>query len=168
VVIPAGTRIPAELLSDALPLAVVLAADVSAINDITSDNVPGLTLTLAAASTYLIDGYLAYTAGATGDIRLSWSAPNGWTGSWSWLGLDQASVGSVGNINVLSVGVIEGVAVPFGGSDLFGSTLAARLCMYVETDAEAGDLVPRFAQVVSSATPTTVRQGSWLRAQKVT
>lgn len=167
-IIPAGAKVSAELLSDALPLVVMAVVDSSATNDVASDSVTGMVLALAADSSYLIDGYVGYSAGAAGDMRVSWSAPDGWTGSWSWLGLDPNSVGSVGNMLAISIGVIEGVSILMGGSDSFDGALAARLCMFVETDANAGDLQMRFAQVTASGTPTIIRQGSWLRAQKVT
>lgn len=167
-IIPAGAKVSASLLGDALPLVAMAVLDSTATNDVTQGDVTGMVLALAASSTYLIDGYLAYSAGAAGDASVSWSSPNGWTGSWTWFGLDPNSVSSVGNMNAVSVGVIEGVAQLLGGSDSFDGAVAARLSMFVETDTEAGNLQMRFAQVVASGTPTVIRQGSWLRAQKVT
>jgi hypothetical protein len=166
--IPAGAKISADLLSDALPLTVMAVNDTPATNTTTQLDAAGLVLPLAASSTYLLDGYLAYTATVPADIRLTWSAPDGWAGNWSWLALAPGGINSTGDMNAVNHVLLEGVGLNLAGSDLFGGTLAAALRMYLATDATAGNLQLRFAQLAAAGTPTVVRQGSWLRAQKVT
>lgn len=165
--IPAGTKISAALLGDALPLTAVVVIDTSATSTTTFAPAAGMVLALAANSTYLIDGYLAYSAGATGDFRAAWTCPDDWTGSWSWQGVASSSTGGSGNMNAARVdGDLEAFYALLGGSDTLGGALAARLGMYVETGA-AGNLQATFTQNTSNGTPSVVRQGSWLRAQKV-
>jgi hypothetical protein len=165
--IPAGTKISAALLGNALPLSAVVTSDTTVTSSTSFVDAAGMVLALAASSTYLIDGYLAYSAGATGDIQVAWSSPDGWSGSWSWQGLGSAAVGGAGDMNGVRIGPnIEAFSVVLGGSDSFSGALAARLGMYIATDATAGSLQLRFAQNVSNGTASVVRQGSWLRAQK--
>lgn len=167
-IIPAGAKVSAELLADALPLMAMVVNDTTVTNSTTFVEITGLVLPLAASSTYLIDGYVAYSAGATGDAKFGWACPDGWAGHWSLMGLTATSTGSVGSLVGVRITPIEASAVALGGSDAFDGALAARLQMFVETDATAGNLQLRVGQLVSNGTPTIARQGSWLRAQKIT
>lgn len=166
---PAGAKIRASQLNEAFPLHAMAVTDTSVTNSTTLVVAAGLALPLDADAQYAIDGYLAYSAGLAGAlrIRLGQQPAGSWTGHWNFFGLAPGAVGSVGSLNAVRIGDISGNLLLLAGSDSFSGALAARIAGYIDTDTGGGNLQVQFAQAAASATPTIVRQGSWIRARRV-
>jgi len=128
----------------------------------------GLAVQLDANSFYAIDGYLAYVAGATGDIVVALSAPAASTGHWALFPIVASSTGAAGSFDGRrNSGFGDSVTQVGGGSDSLSGSMLCQPHAYVATAGTAGLLQLRFAQSVSSATATIVKKGSWLRATKL-
>ncbi len=168
VALQAGARLLASTVNAALPIYAMATADTTKTSSTTLGDVTGMVLALEASSTYIVDGYLGYVAGATGDIKLAWTVPSGTTGHWCCYGLVTGSTGSVGDLNALRIAAFgDANTLLLGGSDSNSGLLAALPRLYVVTDTTAGSLQLRMAQNTSNATSTVVKLGSWLRAVKV-
>lgn len=122
-----------------------------------------LTLTVAASGIYTFDGCLLFdSADANADFKLTFAGPTGATGWWAPVAITLGNADGSGSTRLTkfdlasesTVGAISGgsLALPSG---------------YVAVGATAGSLTLRWAQASSSATPTVLRQGSWLRAHRV-
>lgn len=123
-------------------------------------------MTLEANATYRLDGYLKY-AGApngTGDLKMLFTGPAGWTMTFS----TGASLST-------SVSGYDGTAVtgPTGriiGTNGATTDMAALLRGTVTTAATAGGMAMQWAQNTSSATPTILRGGaggSWITLERI-
>jgi hypothetical protein len=161
--IAAGQRITASLLTSMLPVFVTKAADEPATSSTTLQNDDELFLTLSASATYALDGYLI-TAGATvttGDLKIDWTVPSGTTMKYTSFGVVVSSpaVQYEATVNASST------ARPIGtnGSSDMGVPVRA----VIITSTTAGTLQLRWAQNTSSATPTIIRAGSWLRLTRI-
>lgn len=164
----AGQKLSASELNDLLFLFGVATVDTTKTSSTALGDATGLSVALEASSTYIIDGYLAYTAGATGDLKVALSAPSGATGSWGLYGLVTSSTASVGDISAVRVDAFgDANTATAGGSDSFSGALLCVPRGYITTT-DAGTLQLRFAQNTSSGTSTVIEAGSWLRLLKVT
>jgi hypothetical protein len=155
--LPAGARLLASEINAALPIYMRASSDTTKTSSTALGDATGMTLELEASSTYVMDGYLAYTAGATGDLKVAWTVPTGTTGHWCLYGLYARRITAFGDANTQSI----------GGSDSLSGSLAALPRLYVVTSTTAGDITMRFAQNTSSGTSTIIRIGTWVRAVKV-
>jgi hypothetical protein len=164
----AGSRLTAAAVNAALPLYALLLGAVSKTSSTTLSAVTGFAIPLEANSTYVMDGYLAYIAGATGDLKIAFVGPTGTTGHWCLYGLSTASTGSFGDLDARRQTAFgTGTTQAIGGSDSFSGSLAAVPRLYVVTSSTAGDFTMQYAQNTSSATATTISSGTWIRAVKV-
>lgn len=163
---PAGAKIRADEINEAFGLLAMAVNDTAVTNSTTAVSAAGLVLPLEADTQYVLDGYIAYSAGAAGDMQIRLHEPiGGWAGHWNFFGLQPGAINSVGELNAVTIGGF-GSLLLLAGSDAFGGTLAARLLGFVATDENAGNLTVQFAQGASSGTPTVIRAGSWIRARK--
>lgn len=164
----AGAKLRASDVNAALPIYMRASADTTKTSSTTLGDVTGMSLALEASSTYVLDGYIAYTAGATGDLKVAWTVPTGTTGHWCLFGISSASTGGVGDLDARRIDAY-GDANPqtIGGSDAGSSLVACQPRLYVLTSTTSGTMQMRFAQGTSSGTSTIVRIGSWIRAVKV-
>lgn len=162
----AGQKLRAADLNDLFPVLCRATADTSRTSSTTLLNATGLAATLEANTAYLIDGYLAYDAGETGDLRAAFSIPAGASGHWSMLGIGTGTTGSIGDTSAVRASALT-TAIAVGGSAAFSSALVALPRGYVLLGGTAGAVQLQFAQNTSSGTPTTIRAGSWLRFTKV-
>lgn len=164
----AGQKLRASELNDNLNIIGYVAADVTKTSNTTLADMTGFAVAVEANTTYLVDGYVAYVAGNTGDIKLAFTAPTGATGHWGVAGLDTTSLTSAGlltavrkdafgDANTLALGGTNSGALP---------ALAFLVRAFIVTSSTAGTLQGRFAQNVSNATSTVIKTGSWLRAVK--
>jgi hypothetical protein len=167
--IPAGAKVRASQLNAALPIIGRALADVSVTSSTALvDADTGLAVALDADSIYIWDAYLAYDAGATGDLKLAWTVPSGTTGHWCGWGLATGTTGSIGDMAAIrAAGYGSGNTLSFGGSASFSGFLALRAAGYIDTAAAAGTLQLQFAQNPSNATATILKGGSWVCARKV-
>ena len=168
VAIPAGAKVRASVLNASLPIIGRALNDVSVTSSTTLVNADtGLAIALEADSIYLWDAYIAYDAGATGDLKLAWTVPASTTGHWCGWGLSTATTGSIGDmVAIRAAGYGSGNTLSFGGSASFSGFLALQARGYIDTAATAGTLQLQFAQNTSNATATILKGGSWVRVVK--
>ncbi len=166
--IPAGAKVRASELNAALPIFGRALADVSVTSSTTLVNADtGLAVALEADSIYVWDAYIAYDAGATGDLKLAWTVPAGVTGHWAGLGLGTGTAGSIGDMSAIrAAGYGSGNTLSYGGSASFSGLLALRAVGFIDTAGTAGTLQLQFAQATSNATATILKGGSWIRVVK--
>jgi len=155
----------------------VKSADTSRASTTTVADDPHLTFTVAASATYIIDGFLYYSADTTGDIQVSWTAPSGATGQWlgNGVGTSVASATSSGGTTTnvtTSWGYTiraESTTMPaaraFGGIDS-GTLLGVQIVGTVHS-AAGGTFAMSWAQNSSSSTATKLYTDSWVRLQRV-
>lgn len=163
---PAGAKIRASELNRALPLYGSATADTSKTSNTTLGDATGLAVALEADSIYIWDAYIAYDAGATGDLKLAWSVPSGTTGHWCMWGLSTATTGSIGDMVAIRATSYGATTLTLGGSASFSGFLAARGAGYIDTAGTAGNFQLQFAQNTSNGTSTILKGGSWVRVVK--
>lgn len=165
----AGQKLRASELNNALNLVGYVPTDITATSNTTLADMTGFAVALEASTTYLVDGYLAYVAGNTGDIKLAFTVPTGTTGHWGVAGLDVTSLTSAGLLTAVRRDAFgDANTLALGGTN--SGALPALACLvraYVVIGGTAGTLQGRFAQNVSNATSSVAKAGSWLRAVKV-
>lgn len=119
-----------------------------------------LTIAVAARARYALDAFLVVDGDPAAGMSLTFTAPEGATGSWSPVAPEDS--GGTGNVRTAAVdyatpstvGVsAQGVIVPPRGTLITGDT--------------SGSLTLRWAQTNTSATPLTLRAGSWLRLTRM-
>lgn len=128
-------------------------------------NVTQMAIPVAANTTYKLTGFLEFNgetfALGPGDLKLDMAIPALATLRWVHLGA------IVNNANAMdSVAMPAGTVRPLG---TYGTTtdLSAILSGRLTTGANAGTLQLKAAQNTSSATPTTLRAGSWMTLSRV-
>lgn len=121
-----------------------------------------LALPVVASGVYALDAYLDVEADPAADITLGWSAPAGATLSWTETGISAGNTGNIGSIKQsrLDVATSSGVGIVATGS-------AVRPAGVLRVGGTAGTLRLRWAQSVSSASPTTLKAGSWIRLMRI-
>lgn len=129
---------------------------------------PHLTVSVAANARYLINGTLFYTATATADLSIAWSAPTGATGVWTAFctGTGATTTDPVGyqvrtdaRTDLTQGHTCAGLGSP--------NPVAVLLGGHVETSSTAGTLALVWAQAASGAIATTLMEGSWVRFTRV-
>jgi len=167
--VAAGAKLRASVINAAYPLFDVLDTSQSKSSSTTMTDVTGLSVALAANSTYIWDGYIAFNAGATGDFRCAFAVPASTTGHWALWGLSTGSTGGVGTLNGSRIdGYGDANFLAAGGSDAAGGVMACRPAGYIATAGTAGTFQMRYAQNTSNATALVIVAGSWLRLVKQT
>lgn len=162
--VQAGQKGTAALLAAIAGQKIVKPTDQQVTSSTALQNDNDLFLPVLANATYLIDFYINYSGGATGasDLLMQWSVPAGATMRY---GADfQSSAGLTvvtGATYTAGTGITAGTN---GTSNLM--SVRGRGSLIVSTT--AGNLQHRWAQVTSSATPTTVRAQSYLALVMVT
>lgn len=122
-----------------------------------------LVIALAANSVYAFDSFIMFDCDATADIKFTFTGPASSTISFT---SDGVSAGNSNNIGSIKMDVnAAGIETVLGG--FIGTKTAIRPAGVIVTGATAGNLTFRWAQNITSGTPTTVYTNSWLRAQKV-
>lgn len=164
-----GDKLRAPQLRDAIPLVRVLRADRTIASLDVPIQAPGLEVTMDALSTYGIEGYIAYSTGSAPDVAIQLTAPASASGHWAANCLPMALSGSTGDLTFGYTTDFNGGA---GGSGEFacggsGSTGLAVMLSGVITTIAAGQLGFGFGQIVSTASQTTIKAGSYLRLTKI-
>lgn len=137
-------------------------ADQSRASTVTMTADSYFSMALEANATYVIDGMLQISGGANGasDMKLTLTGPAACVGFFSTGGVTNAGATT-----------FEGTAIPLGTARTLGTNLsidmAAHFVATITTVGTAGALVLSWAQATSSATPTVLRAGSWLRLERV-
>ncbi|MGW1938943.1 hypothetical protein [Streptomyces goshikiensis] len=142
--------------------AAVKTADESVTGSTTLQDDDHLALSVVAGGWYAIEAHLDVEADPAADITIGWSAPASAVLSWTETGISAGNTGNIGSIKQsrLDVATSSGVGIVAAGSTV-------RPAGVLRVAATAGTLQLRWAQTVSSGTPTTLKTGSWLRLTRI-
>ncbi|ARF75692.1 hypothetical protein B7C62_28130 [Kitasatospora albolonga] len=119
-----------------------------------------LTLPVTAGARYAIDACLIASGDPTADLALTLTAPPGSTGGWAPAAITLGVSDGTGSIRLTRYDPGAPAAV--------GITTAGVIVAPVGTITAGADgmIAVQWAQNVSSATPTVLRSGSWLRVTR--
>lgn len=141
--------------SSAESLKVRKSSNESVTSSVTMQNDDHLKLVLLENKTYIIDGVIfASSTSATPDIKIAFFAPTGST----------ITIGYTNDVNemVLASGATSSaIALPAN------TPTSIHVKGTVKTTSTSGDFQLKWAQSQSSASPTTVMEGSYLRAESI-
>lgn len=141
-----------------------LAADVSKANSIVMTDVTGISFALLANTEYLADGFLSWYAATGIDMRIAYTGPVGMTCSWALTGPPPSNVAVAGPTDWPSLEVYgDANAIALNTDTAFA--LGTSIGGYWRTGATAGTLTMRYSQLTTSASPLSVKRGTWMRLQ---
>jgi len=143
-------------------LAVRKTAD-EAINSTTLQNDDHLLLPVAVSAVYLVEWWLRIDGPAANDFKYSWTGPASATMVWASLGIN---TGDATNLPPTHQDAPTLATVINHGCAGAGTFTQVRGQGYFVNSTTAGSLQMQWAQVAAAAS-TTVRIGSWLKAQRV-
>lgn len=153
---PLRGAILSALITEVRPLAAYKTGDETLNADATLQNDNELFVSVEANAVYLIEMDFVYSSGATPDIKTTFTGPTGMSGSLTAWTTAAATTVSV-SLSPTSTLVFDGT----------GANAWARLTGYITTSSTAGTLQFQWAQNVSNASNTIVRQGSYLNLTRV-
>ncbi len=163
-----GALIRASRFRDAIGNTAVLESDVSTISNATTYiDAAGLAVPLDAGATYIVEGYLAYVTSAAASVAITFSTPPDTVGTWHLHGLEQAAGAVSGNLENIRRTFTPGTAFSIQGAAGSGTSMMCIPTGFLYTARFSGQLQAQFAQIVSTASATTIKAGSWLRATRV-
>ncbi|MEU9611887.1 hypothetical protein AB0D56_10080 [Streptomyces sp. NPDC048209] len=116
-----------------------------------------LTLPVTAGSRYTIDACLIAIGDPAGDLLLTLTAPPGSTGHWTPGAITLGVSDGTGSIRLTRYDLGQSIGVGITAAGLIVAPLGAL------TAGADGTLTIQWAQAASSATPTVLKAGSWLR-----
>ncbi len=132
-------------------------------NNTTFGNVGWFSFSMDANSKYVFDSWVAYEAGATGDMKLQFTLPAGATIKWSTYGPPTTTT--------TGIDIGQGVLNTAAGPGLMGGTgfvqMVGRIAGTVTTSSTAGTAQLQFAQNANDAEATTIYADSWLSYEQV-
>lgn len=141
------------------PIEMVVAADVSKASNTSFSPITGLSFSIEANATYLLDMCLVYQAGGTGDLDLRISGPAGSTVVGTLVGNNGAAGNDAAGVKRGLLFGATGTSVgPFGGFGSNGSVDGQRI--RIVNGATAGTISIDFAQDALDANNTIIRAGS--------
>lgn len=163
----AGQKVRASDLNAGQPLFGRVTSDVTVISSTTLVDVTGLVVAMEASAFYTIEGFLGCSSALAADLKFAWTMPAGCSILWTIGGIDTpaASPGYSGDW-LAFLNESEGASDTLGLSGGTSPT-SARPMGSILVGATAGNLQMTFAQVVSTASNTTVKAGSWLKLTRV-
>jgi hypothetical protein len=119
------------------------------------------------AALYVVDGLLAYNSPSAADLQVTWSMPAGSTFRGALFGVAPNATGSSFAGNFFSPPLVPSSfpadAVQIGGT---GGELIAILKGFLNVGATPGEFRLRWAQLTANASPTTVREGSFMQLRR--
>ncbi|MFF8299564.1 hypothetical protein ACF07M_29950 [Streptomyces globisporus] len=116
-----------------------------------------LTLPVTAGGRYVIDACFVVTGDPAGDLLLTLAAPPGSVGHWTPGAITLGVSDGTGSIRLTRYDLGTSIGVGITAAGLIVAPLGT---LTAGTD---GALTLQWAQAVSSATPTVLKAGSWLR-----
>lgn len=140
-------------------------ADQGVTNSTVLVNSGQLAFTAAANASYIVEVGLVVTVSGSAsapDVKVAWSLPAGaaWTGGA--YGADIALVGSSGSAEFLAL--VGATTSPLAYGITTTNIIVHKSTILMSSTAGVCNL--QFAQQVANAATTTVRAGSWLRAER--
>jgi hypothetical protein len=160
----AGALPTFQAASSASTIVVVKASADTATTDAALSDDSELFFTVGAGETWVVDMWLIYDAGTTGDIQWGWTLPSG---SGIHGGLRNPTANTTTPNTLHFNGTTIGSAVNAGG---LGAAVVAIAKIYASfvVGGSGGTVHWQFAQNTSNGTTTTVQAGSFLVAMKKT
>lgn len=161
--INAGTTYTASLIQSIVPPAGFKSADTSRASTTTMTADPDLTMPLVANGWYTFELWLNYEGGTEGssDMQFTWSVPAGAT--------LRGSADYVNNAGTTIVEVYFTASTTLQpGTNGSGAIRGVTARGSVQMSTTAGNLTFKWAQNTSSATPTIVHSGSYLKTTRLT
>jgi hypothetical protein len=146
-----------------LPIFVVKGVDEAAISDIVLSNDAELFVSVSASMTYEVRSHIIYDSATAADMQIAWTAPAGATFQWNSHG------GSGTAINADTVNFETRTLAQSANVGGYGVGTQAVVCPsgLLVVAGTAGTFRMQWAQVVSTASNTTVRAGSHLILRRV-
>lgn len=126
---------------------------------------PDLAVTLPANTTWIMDGYVKYSASTVADIAIGFNAPGDIASlSWSYVMPEPAATSEVSTVRTIETSNTG--ARSYGGA---GSTtaLAGSIQGTFAMGPSSGTVGISWAQAVSDPVNTTIYQNSWLRFRRI-
>lgn len=160
-----GDKVRAVSLRNSFPVFGYAGTDVAKNNSVAYYDAPGLTVYMDADAVYALDGYIAYTSGATPGMRVTIAAPTNATGWWSTFPVTAGPTGDVEGIRKTDFAATTEQGL--GGSASFSGRMMCWPQGYIRTNNHAGPLRVRFAQLVSDPSATVIEAGSWIRLTRI-
>lgn len=164
-VITAGQDLTADLLASMLPTYVTKTSATTRTSTTTLADDPDMQIALAANATYWIEMYIYYSTGAAAFFKDFWNLPAGATGIRSSSGISSSATATDVVTTQWTV-KNAGTAIVHGGSTTV-SDFTLTLSTGVITTTTAGTLTYQWAQSVSTAVTTAVRNGSFMRVTRI-
>lgn len=135
-------------------------ADTSRLDNNDADD-PQLTLSAAANTTYLVNGFLRYEAATTGDLKVRVLGPGDATAQVMYMGPQLAATGTTGSVNM----AVDQFSRTLGGAGA-GNDMGVILHGTISV-VTAGAVRISWAQGATDVVPTILFAGSWLRLTPV-
>lgn len=127
-------------------------------------NDPLLVGAIDANATYQWEATIFYDSSTTADIKFAFTTPTFTTMRWSIVGLATTAATNEGDVRIQTAAA-SGSSIQVGGIGV-GTIITAKIEGFIATTA-AGNLQLQFAQQAADPTNTTIRQGSYMRAWRV-
>lgn len=127
-------------------------------------NDPLLVLGVDSGATYQWDGVIYYSSSTTADIQFAFATPTFSAMRWAGTALATTATTNEGDMRNAVTGT-SGAGTPFGGIGT-ATIITCRIDGFINTTA-AGNIQLQFAQNTLDATNTVIRNGSYLRAWRV-
>lgn len=163
--VPFSTRINSSTRGSSSP-AVRKAADTSKTSDATLAVDTDMTIALAPATNYALTGMIMFDANQTADFKMQFnlSAANG-TLQWTGTGPASSHTSAIGISSVTSQVGNSGFVQAWGGAAA-GTPVAVPITGIIKT-VDLSTLTMSWAQNTADATPTILKNGSWLRLEQI-
>ena len=162
----AGGITEIEDLSEISGFVVCKFADTSINTDATLNDDPDLvTPTLEANSTWVIDGWLWWTAsGTTPDLKVAFNGPAGADVVWSFISIITSATSNSGAIDI---GVQSGGLLATHARVALNGSTGGLVRGYVTIGGTAGAMTLQWAQNTSDAGAVVLKEGSHIRWRRI-
>lgn len=143
-------------------------ADTSRANNATPADDPHLAFTVTANATYIVDGWIKYSALVDMDITVDWNVPSGALGEWTGHGMGLGTTAqSTSGYSIRTE--TNDVSQPrnFSGTNTATGEYSVIIMGTLRVQATGGTYALQWSQGSSSATATVVYTDSWLRLTRV-
>jgi hypothetical protein len=142
------------------------AADTSKTSDTTLAVDSDMSMTLALQTNYALTGMLIFDANQVADIKVQFNVPTNATIQWVGLGPASSHTSAVGISSVTTQQCTAGFVQAWGGAAA-GTPVAVPITGIVKSTDTFGSLTLSWAQNTSDATPTILKNGSWLKLEPI-
>lgn len=159
------TRINPSTRASQAP-AVRKAADTSKTSDATMAVDTDMTMILALQTNYALTGLIIFDASQTGDFKMSLAVPTNATIQWTGVGPASSHTSTVGISSVTTQQCTSGFVQAWGGAAA-GTPVAVPITGIVKSADVFGNLTMSWAQNTADATPTILKNGSWLKLEPI-